>query len=553
MPPSEFAERWASLEDPQERAEALRSRFRFDRAGFARWVWPERFSLAFNACHLELLEDDRPRYDARETSRDATAAPRGLGKSTLASFVDPIHAIVYDLEACIVVMTATSSLATELVDDIRAAFAEAERDESPLHALYGPFVVEGGKTDFTVSVRGRKSIRVVARSFGQQIRGIKHRGNRPTLVIVDDGERSDRVQSAEQRAKTWKYLNDDVLKAGRREGGTAFRMRGTVLHQDSMLAATLKSAGWTGRKWQALTTWPERMDLWHEAGRLWSDLTLGAERETKARAFYEANKAEMNRGAEVLDPAAAPLWKLWTIIWAEGWSSFLRELQNEPKAPGSSLFDSTRFARCRIEGTTPGSMVIVTAEGRRVPLRECRVGVRLDPIPGKELGALGDEQGSGAGDFAAIATLAKDRHGYAYVLDVWMRRGRDSEILAALWDRVETFGAGRVSIESNGFARYFGRDFRRQQAERRAAGKVWQVGIDEDVSTDSKENRIASLEVPATNGWLQFSDRIRPEVLGQFDDFPTGDHDDAPDAVEGAYRLLGGGPRDIAGTTRLTP
>lgn len=534
MEPERFLEHLAGL-PAGDQDEALRMRFRFDQAAFARWCWPERFELPFNACHHSLFDNDKRHYRVRETVRSAIAAPRGLGKSTLSSFVDPLHDVVYGLEAFIVISAATSTLADELVGDLRDALVDRE---SPLWALYGPFEVVGGKTDFVVKVAGRHSTRVLARSAAQPIRGVKHKGERPTKIIVDDGERSDRVRSAQQRAHQWRWLTDDVLKAGRKQGGTRYHVRGTVLHTDSMLATCLTNPGWTGERWASIVTWPDRTDLWERCGSIWKDLTLGEHRQEAAKAFYAAHRAEMDAGAQVLDPVAEPLFRLYELIWSEGLASFLREKQNQPRDPSSSFFDSSRFARCQVRGS-----FVETADGRTVPLSALRTVARLDPIPGRELGTLSADAGSGAGDYAAIAVIGRDEHGFGYLLDVWMKRARDVDQLEAMWSLCERWGVERVSIESNGFQRLFGRDFRRMQNQRRRAGQFWEVAIIDQTSSMAKEDRIARLDAPTSNGWLQFEVGIHPEVLRQFDEFPNGDHDDAPDAIEGAWQMTGGSPR----------
>lgn len=540
MPPDDFAQLWASR-TPAQRRDLTKARFRFDVPGFARWVWPERFEFPFNACHRSIFGGDKLGWWERPTTYNAIAAPRGLGKSTVASFADIAHDICYGLERFVVIMSATSSLATELVDDLRQLFVDAaHNDEHNIRQLFGGVSVKGGKTDFVVSVGGLPTCRVIARSFGQTIRGVKHQGVRPTKIVLDDAERSDRVISSDQRRKAWQFLTSDILKAGRKQGGTLFYVRGTVLHPDSLLANLLERPGWGGERWASIVSWPERMDLWEQCGRIWKDLSLKDIREAAALAFYEANREEMHRGAEVLDPVAEPLYALFVLIWAEGLPSFLREKQNQPRNAASAYYDSSKFARCRIEGDR-----LRTSRGNYVELKDLHIVIRLDPIPGKELGTMSEDGGSGAGDYAAIAVVGRDPDGYGYVLDVWMKRARDSEQVAAMWGKIDHWGPKRVkkvSIESNGFQRLIGRDFRRIQQQRREQGLHWQVAVSEDNTTRNKEDRIASLEPATTNRWLEFAETIGPDVMGQFDDFPSAAHDDAPDAIEGAYRLAGGSP-----------
>ena len=53
----------------------------------------------------------------------------------------------------------------------------------------------------------------------------------------------------------------------------------------------------------------------------------------------------------------------------------------------------------------------------------------------------------------------------------------------------------------------------------------------------NKEDRIATLEPAIANGWLAFNEKDLPgEFWTQFRQFPSADHNDAPDAVQGAVR-----------------
>ena len=84
--------------------------------------------------------------------------------------------------------------------------------------------------------------RISAFSFGGSVRGEKHAGVRFTKILIDDGAHPERVRSPEQRRKTWAFLSQDILKAGRR--GSVYRVIGTVLHPDSMLNRLLDDPGW---------------------------------------------------------------------------------------------------------------------------------------------------------------------------------------------------------------------------------------------------------------------------------------------------------------------
>ena len=61
-------------------------------------------------------------------------------------------------------------------------------------------------------------------------------------------------------------------------------------------------------------------------------------RNEQARAFYEANSLEMDRGAVVLWPAWESLFALMTMRWTMGDYAFRAEKQNEPMDPDLCVF-----------------------------------------------------------------------------------------------------------------------------------------------------------------------------------------------------------------------
>lgn len=528
MPSSDFVALW-ERQDPAARADLLRARFRYDIEGFLRFCWPERVYEPFNQLHHELIDvaRERPAWNERSDSvRDARAAPRGYAKSTISSFGLPAHRIVYGLEVMIVLGSSEGDLAVDLSRDLREAFLD---EESPLWELYGPFTVTGGVKGWQVSVRGAPSVAVLPRSERSAWRGRKHpsRGHRPSLIILDDMEDKGRVLNPRLREFTWNVLTKDILKMGRRGGGTDVWWRGTILHIDSALARLIsgREHGWQHKRYQAIEQWPERADLWERCRQIWADLTLGPYRLPAAQAFYRAHRAEMERGAVVLG-GLQNLFPLYEVLWAEGLASFLQEMQNDPIDPAARVFEPERFARFTLHGDE-----VVTTTGRRVKLSALRKTAFWDPTVGGTVS-----------DFGAIAVLGRDEFGYTFVLDVWCRRDKPAQQLEALWQLCERWGVREAWYEDNGFQELAVATFPRQREERREQGRFWRLQLLGETSTENKEKRIAAMQPDTANGWLLFSDRLPPEVDAQAAAFPTADHDDALDAIERAWTKLGGRP-----------
>ncbi len=537
LPAARFVSWTASLSG-EDYLEALRVRFRWDLELFARYCFPGVVYRCFNPFHRAILDRPKiPYQDRARTLRRAVAAPRGIAKSTITK-IDAAHDICYHLEAFLVALSATRPDAFSWSRTLRAWF---ETPGSALWDLYGPFEVTGAQEAFSIRLPNRPPVAVVSRSFSSAVRGLNERGIRPTRVIIDDGEDREKVGNPRIRADWQEKLNEDILKLGSAEGGAIYDWLGTVLHPDAILARILDqrgpNRGWTAERWPALSRWPDRADLWRECELVWADLegaaalvesggaaTVEEAQELRAAEFYALNRAEMDRGAAVLDPAALPLFRIYLLIWQEGKASVLKELFGEPVDPESQVFDSRAFTRCRFDGS-----VITAHGGRRVSLAECDIGVWLDPIPAERTGS----------DYAAVAVVARDPIGYRYVLRCSLGRIAPAAQRALMWAAFERYGPrARYGYESNGFQALNDEGFTRERADRRRTGRPWQFRPEGLPSTTNKIRRISRLAPDIDHGFLQFAEDLAPPVLLQFDSLVGGAHDDGPDAIERADYLL---------------
>lgn len=485
---------------------------------------------------MEVLSEDKESWsETRIAEHAVTAAPRGVAKTTTAKAII-LHDIAYVLERCILIISAEQSLAVNINDDIRNMIMDKDAE---FWRLYGPFKIIGEKKEYGIYRDGYPPIGMAARSFGSAVRGFNFKSIRPTKILLDDCESPKLVRNPEQRRYNWDFLHKDVLKAGQNPQKSVYvYWNGTNLHPDSTIANLLKAPGWKHRFYKSIIEWPVHKELWEKCREIWSDLA-NPYREAEAERFYEDNKEKMEEGCVLLDPVSRPIFDLYRQIWTEGMRSFLTEMQNEPTDPNSQYFDVDSFKKCKVEDG-----YVLTSRGSRIPLSSMRKIAFLDAIPGVELNNIGSNStGAGQGDFAAIAVLAREpgmigKNNYTYVIDVWRKRARDTEQLQAMWDICEKWGIENIGIEANGFQRLFGRDFVHMRDKRRQEGKFWAVKVTDVPQSLAKEERIARLEVPLHNGWLEINSSISEDILKEFREFPTSQHDDGSDAIASAYELI---------------
>jgi predicted phage terminase large subunit-like protein len=87
-------------------------------------------------------------------------------------------------------------------------------------------------------------VRILARSRGQKVRGLRHRQYRPELVVVDDPEDLEWVRTKENRDKTERWLRAEVIPALNERIGKLVLI-GNQLHMDALLSRMKGDKGFT--------------------------------------------------------------------------------------------------------------------------------------------------------------------------------------------------------------------------------------------------------------------------------------------------------------------
>lgn len=489
----------------------------FDLNYFGRAYLPHYFSRPSPPFHRELdalftegvmkglnpLEDKKA-INKLQGCRRATAAPRGHAKSTNFTFKDGLHAVAYEYKHFIILMSDTYGQAAGFL----AAYAEELEENEALREDFGE--LRGGVWREDVIVT-KTNIKVQALGAGQKVRGLKHKNWRPDLFILDDMENDTNVQTPEQRKKLHDWFTKAVLKAG--DSYTDFVYIGTMLHYDGLLAKILTNPGFKGKKYKAVLAFSSS-SLWDIWEKIYTDLS-NDKHESDALAFFEAHREDMLAGTQVLWEEKNSYYDLMRERVDGGEASFNSELQNEPINPDDCLFREEWF-----DYYNPHEVDFSAARWRFVGF--------VDPSLGK----------SKKSDFSAIITLALDMQtGYMLVADADIERRHPDRIIEdvlekARWlqrdfkKRYYKFGA-----ETNQFQWFL----KEQLAKASAKARVY-LPIVEINQTSDKTLRIQTLQPDIKNKYIKFNAQHK-RLLEQLRFFPMGDHDDGPDALEGARSL----------------
>ncbi|HAD5967757.1 TPA_asm: hypothetical protein G1Q02_13030 [Salmonella enterica subsp. enterica serovar Typhimurium] len=431
-----------------------------------------------------------------EGENDAIAAPRGEAKSTLVSQLFVLWCIIRGIKHYPVIV----------MDSIDQAYPMLEAIKAEL--LYNPRL----RHDFPdVCVQGRvwqmgtivtaNNIKVTVAGSGKKLRGLRHGPYRPDLVILDDIENDENVQSPEQRDKLDNWLKKTVLPLGEAGGKTDVVYIGTILHYDSVLSRTLNNPMWRTARFKAVIRWPDNMKLWET----WEGYIRNEDPETAAL-FYAANEAAMLQGA-VVSWAARPLLTLMKIRVRDGHGTFDSEYQNDPVSGEDAIFAGEKVIKFWTE-----------------EVREWVFFGACDPSLGKF--------GNNRRDPSAI--LVGGFNPYTGILDVVVadiRRRVPDKIIADIIKYQKLYGCIAWAFESVQF-----QEFLRQVLVKESAKLGVPVPAVPVIPSTDKILRIESLQPHVQNGLIRLHSS-QSTLLDQLRHFPKADHDDGPDALQMLWAL----------------
>ena len=175
---------------------------------------------------------------------------RGSAKSTLASLALPLWGALEKFEEYPFIIPVAD---TGLQAAINIANIKYELDTNLLIKqdygnIEGEFVqdwdMESDEEWQAKNMLLSNGVRVLARSRGQKIRGLRHRQHRPKLVIADDVEDLEWVRKKENRDKTERWIKSEVIPGMDPKVGRLIVI-GNQLHTDALMARLRKNPSFT--------------------------------------------------------------------------------------------------------------------------------------------------------------------------------------------------------------------------------------------------------------------------------------------------------------------
>jgi predicted phage terminase large subunit-like protein len=166
-------------------------------------------------------------------------APREHAKSTAFTHDYILATILFREQDYVIVLSATEELAMGHLGDISRML----REDDDLKKRFGiKGLLVDAKSDCVVEFGDGHQARIVAKGTGQKMRGMKWNGKRPGLIVCDDLEEDEQVESVDRRRLFRNWFNRALLPSLR--NGGIVRVHGTILHPDSLLARLQRNKEW---------------------------------------------------------------------------------------------------------------------------------------------------------------------------------------------------------------------------------------------------------------------------------------------------------------------
>lgn len=207
---------------------------------FGKTFLPESFSTPFSELHNEIFR----RIDDSSRQKIALAAPRGVGKTTIAKALVERSILFRDYEFVLYVSN-SETVATMQTENIKRELLTNRE----VKRLFGDISIstdelEGEMFSKKAWVAFGNTL-VMPRGSNQQVRGLLYKNFRPQLIIVDDLEKKDELENPENRRKLKEWFYGDLLKCvDRYSNKWRFIYIDTLKHYESLLEELLQAEEW---------------------------------------------------------------------------------------------------------------------------------------------------------------------------------------------------------------------------------------------------------------------------------------------------------------------
>ena len=259
---------------------------------------------------------------ASDVQSAGAVAPRDHAKSTALTFDFIIAAMVTRWADYCILIGSTEDKSSEQLSNISDEF----HNNKELREAFGIKDFEtDAKTDIVIICDDGHRFRILARGAEQKIRGAMWNGKRPNLIVGDDMEDDEQVESLERRKKFRRWFfraaKQSLSKSGK------IRIHGTILHEDSLLSRLCKNKMWKFKFYKAHESYSDFSNI------LWPQRWTEQQLRDKQKEFEEDGDATGYAQEFLNDPHDRS-------------DSYLKEYQFRPMSELDKEADKLYYAGC---------------------------------------------------------------------------------------------------------------------------------------------------------------------------------------------------------------
>lgn len=410
---------------------------------------------------------------------------RGGAKTTLFARLLTLWAIAKRDKRFIVIISNSLDVAQNSIELIKTEIEENQNFRVDFE------IKEGDTWQSAEIVISSKDTLIKVKAFGagKRIRGENFLGARPDLIILDDIENDENVESKTQRDKLYKQFTKAILKLPSRQNSKFnIIIIGTLLHYDAVLKRIKDRRDVKSFEFALVNSFPSNMEAWEELYKL--------ERKQALRE-YNSNKKIYNEGY-LLDDERLDKFSI-MMEYFEDKESFLSEYQHIALSSENALFSEYSTFE-----TIPNDLVYYMG---------------IDPALGKA-----------KGDYSAISIIGKSNQTKNfYTIYSKGFKIHPNRLIEKIIELYLSFKPLKVVVETVAFQEFF-KDILKENSTKH---NIF-LPIVEKKNRVNKELRIDSLSPYIESGTLL----INPNehlLIEELLTYPKSAHDDLLDSLEMAF------------------
>ena len=443
---------------------------------FGKVSMPNMFSVPSPQFHYQIAET----LKNKENKQVNIIAPRGHAKSSIVGGVFPLYHIMFDKgPKLIVLVSRTQDHAVKLLGTIKDVLDYS----ATFRQMFGYWGMNSAKSWAKTEVTLKDGTMIICKGTGQQLRGIKHGNQRPTLIIVDDPEDENNTKTAEAMEGNLRWLLQSAIPSLDPMKGR-IAIIGTPIHQRCLVETLKEMDGWHNFLFKP--DLDKNIALWEE----WQPVDK-----------LKQKKKELESIGRV--------------------SVFYREYLCEIVGDEDQLFkeEYINYYKGKIMHEDGHAYLnLENLEGTEVKERRAvNLFMGVDPASSTAQTA----------DYSTVVTLAIDKEGNRFVLPYYRNRATPMNLAESIINKFKIYKPTKTRIESVGYQEML-REYVRKRCEEE---KIFISGLEiKERPRNSKSSRLETLQPYFAQGKVYITKdmiELRDELLL----YPRGKHDDLLDGL----------------------